>query len=1027
MSALLCLHGYEARSYSILKRFGVARRVVAESTVSYHTAMRVFVVAHVGWAFDVSPETNVGRLKELVTAKLVALGVGGVGGDAAPDVRFAFAGSVLDDDALSLVAAGFVTGSKVLLISRCLAVWCSQQTKVNSLCAAFDEAGDDGAAAGVETRGGRTEIMSRAKPFPLSCDVKELGELGACWPLFFLFIRFLAMQCVAIFVLQFPVLVSLVLAPASNLDLWAAAEKSSMVSHWLLSAGNLGPARSTGTLHVASLIVCSLWLLAAGVYHGRVQRNVVTQIDTDQVQPSDFGIFIEGLPCDATDEREIKEFVEENARKDNRTEVVKVVVGFNVEVFNELKAELQGKKAELVEASDSTKPLLTSQCQDLMRKLGTIDALVDSVPGSSCCVAVLRNQREHGECLAEWDSACERIRRFICFRSSKPLFRGEFTLRMSRAGEPSDLLWENMHVDRKTRLQASVRTFLFMCGVFAATSTLVWVSRYMGSKGSFLATLSLIVSNIAITIYSRRFVVMEKRVTRTRQDSSLMVKMAIGMSLNYVLVPIACNLDSGRDWYRSEGLADQMWSLLLLTPFVSALLQLVDIGYFIKVYMVFPLLGRSLVPEKQSPDTTQVQYNTFFVPSELGIAKVFAVSLKILITTVVFVPMLPLAALLSAVGLSAYYFAVKHKLLRNSKRPYKADYHIARVALRFVSVCACLQPMMGYFFLEPSLSEDAAEEAWGSMVAVTTVIAVVFLVLTFSDKCLLCLGLRAYQSHDRSDDIDYFDVQLGWLKQDKYHTSHPVYRQIESIMLQQKRLSGRPLEWDVVSGDFPHPSVTSPSSASKDVPNPSAVSTSPAPPAIIAVTPVLAAAESESEDDGVDHEDSAAKLALQTAAKLACRRMSLSSKGPKLRAGIVAIITSVVDQEPPRWKGARCKLGSYDVSSGLWKVLVSFDMDARLTSDKLVPFDSMELSPGVQARVDGLQGAKFQKLNGKTCKLVKLDEKTGGWQVLVHDVEMEGLLPPERLRPPREVVSSPVALQMSSRSSARDVEAVSGG
>jgi hypothetical protein len=395
---------------------------------------------------------------------------------------------------------------------------------------------------------------------------------------------------------------------------------------------------------------------------------------------------------------------------------------------------------------------------------------------------------------------------------------------------------------------------------------------------------------------------------------------------------------------------------------------------------VYPLLGRSIESEKQTPETTQIQYNKLFLPSELGVSKTFAVPLKLFVATTMYMPMLPLAPLISACGLSVYYYAVKRKLLLKSKRPYRADYHIAKCALRFVFACSCVLPIFAYFLLLPSVQGRGADAARGCMVLTVVPLIGLLVFKYFADACFGWLGFQTFDFHDRSDE-DYYENQGLWLKSDKYHTSHPVYQQLERIMLQQKQKTGRPVEWDAASGDFADPSGKLPA-------RPHAM----APPAGGSTT-VDRTDDDPGSDSDEDADDRATRAAFQKAAKTAGARIALRSSHSKLKPGMVVKVTSVADKEPPRWQGCLGTLVSFDVRSGRWKMLLESEMDARLPLDKL---DAVEFFPGAEAKIVGLEGVNFQKLNGKTCRLVQLDENTGKWEAIVQGVHVDALLPQER-------------------------------
>ena len=88
------------------------------------------------------------------------------------------------------------------------------------------------------------------------------------------------------------------------------------------------------------------------------------------IHPSDYALFLFGLPKDATDEAEIVQFFEENAVKDEniKGKIIKVVIGYDVREFRalalrklQLTREKEGKSDEEKEALDAEIELINKK------------------------------------------------------------------------------------------------------------------------------------------------------------------------------------------------------------------------------------------------------------------------------------------------------------------------------------------------------------------------------------------------------------------------------------------------------------------------------------------------------------------------------------------------------------------------------------------------------------------------------------------------------------------------------------------
>ena len=80
------------------------------------------------------------------------------------------------------------------------------------------------------------------------------------------------------------------------------------------------------------------------------------KVDAGTVSPNDFAIMVKGLPSTATDEESIMEFFKEHAIKGKSdTEVVKVVIGWDIDEWRENISRLKALKQQL-DQTDRTSP-----------------------------------------------------------------------------------------------------------------------------------------------------------------------------------------------------------------------------------------------------------------------------------------------------------------------------------------------------------------------------------------------------------------------------------------------------------------------------------------------------------------------------------------------------------------------------------------------------------------------------------------------------------------------------------------------
>jgi len=823
--------------------------------------MRLIVRLIQPFPFQAEPQETVGQLRERLRAHLVSLlekqhGRGDE--DRAPltvpdvvsllcccggrpdsqtlDLHLSSGGVALLDDGATLAAAGLKDGSEVTVLSRALAARHGESEGVRCVNGAFRALAAKGGAV---TAGAEELALKNSTPFPLTCSSRELGELGAGWPLFFEFVCYLVFLCLALCLAHAPALALYGSFDEANLQGWVvdATEQQSMVAHSSLTAGNTGPdGTSSLTPCVCALASVALMLVSAAHMSSR-QVQLKQEIDSTEVEPNDFALFIEGLPADAARGKEIREWVEQHARACRSTDVVTVVVGFDIPKFAAQAVTVSKLRKELMECEDdAARRELIQQIETLSKPIATAEELVKFLPNTGYAVAVLRSQSEHRECLQQWDTWREWLAwtlplptSLLAKVSETPRFRGTHLVRITRASNPSDYMWENLSTTDSERRRARLKAYAVLAAIFALCVLSVWGMKALqlhlnfGSWFSLLVVLPMVLAaKFAGPIATRRYVLQEKHKTKTQRDLALMVKYTIFAVLVYCVCPLAIvradaigqpapSKDTG--YYRDGGLQGTVATLLLVNNFLLPLTTFLGSGVLMRraiLNLGNPLRGTPpLDLDHPPPGLTQARLRRQFEPPDINMARVMSQVMKKFFLGVFFLPMFPLGILYSAGGLMLEYCAYRYQLLRLSKRPYRQSHDVAFGALRLVSAAAGVLGLTQFLLLAPSLAGQG-RQLCGWVALIGTLLAAALAVAPEQVSrllfCAVCLGARA----DTETDVDYYAAQKAWPKHQKYHTTHAVYLRLEQLMLaaQRRRRPGVPaLPWDARTGNFPDPAA----------------------------------------------------------------------------------------------------------------------------------------------------------------------------------------------------------------------------
>ncbi|CAE8622677.1 unnamed protein product [Polarella glacialis] len=696
----------------------------------------------------------------------------------------------------------------------------------------------------------------------------------------------------------------------------------------------------------------------------------------DVVLVTDFALFIEGLPSDAIDEAEIKAFVEENAREGHHTSVVNVVIGYDLEVFTGMLTELGQAKKDMAEATDEReKALLTTKAKELSAPLLSEGALRSFLPCTGNAIVVLRSQADHRESLAEWDTwyesaatSCECLEGY----SRQPRFRDAQVLRISRAANPTDIVWENFGVSMGERYKARAKTYGMVAFIFGVTLAVVLVldklSERLGNPGwmSILPTLSVLTIRIWASVSIKKFVVRQRHMTKTDRDLAIMAKLALFYVLSYCVIAILVNRDPfAGEWYSAGGLLIDINTLMIMNCFSIPLSILSGCTLCIRRTM------RDARVDLENPPVglKQTKYQSMFELPEMDQSRSLAKVLITFLTGLLFMPMYPFAILVAAAGLFCEYWAYKYQLLRQSKRPYRQSHEVSYGSLKIVYLGVAGFAITQSLFLAPSLAGSA--NSWSETLTYPLIaISVFMLCMPAEVNRLLCGTIFCQKRHAKTDtDVDYYVAQKAWPKHQKYHTTNLVYLHgFEMLAMKARRL-----EWDPRTGNFKDPEARGEAAAGSEA------ASAPRPGTLT----VAGEAPEEHEGEAGAGDES-----------------SDDDEGPEYTGAIAMVDPAALAMEELKVKVPLSMLGDHpsdseDTEDGLSE---SDDSDSEDLEAVAPPFSAAALRPGVTARIDGLKSASADKFNGTNCTIKSWDKAAGKWIVEL-DNGGKARLPTECLRP----------------------------
>jgi len=407
----------------------------------------------------------------------------------------------------------------------------------------------------------------------------------------------------------------------------------------------------------------------------------------------------------------------------------------------------------------------------------------------------------------------------------------------------------------------------------------------------------------------------ERHPTLTAQDRGVLQVTGAGMLLIYIILPITVYLSPDTDWYSKGGLLSVVRTLGITNGFLIPLLQLVDFGPLVKMLIKGNWKRQSTMEQYGCAGLLQMQYNKLFEPPEMKMAMTITRSVKLFWMVVCFTPFFPWMALLGFFGLFVYHRCIKYRLCRVAARPYMQSHVCVEAALYYIYRSAGLQCVATWWFLSPSIKDEA--ETWLLLVALVAgaVVVALWALKRFSDIILQRLGMLSFQRKETATDVDYYEAQLMWPKDRKYHTSHRVYQHFEFLAgVYRARGKPAPLLWEPKYGNIKDPTGAVPEAADEAGSNPTV--------------------SKEEEEEGAPAEEEAPKKARKQA--LEAMKVAMKLKARKWKNGSKAVIKDLISEKAQVYNETICTLiRPADESGTKWLVKLHDGKDARLPTANL--------------------------------------------------------------------------------------------
>jgi hypothetical protein len=535
---------------------------------------------------------------------------------------------------------------------------------------------------GLQTEGEQIEMMD---------DLEELYHLGSGYALYFRFIKY----CIGLLLIQF--LISGIYTLAVDVCVSTTAVcPNSQISNTLSNKGSTPEA-----LQLPVLLDLAVVIVMVCFYQYMRYRNRQTIHDAEErnITPADYTIMVEGLPEDVQDEQ-IKQWVlglgQFNIRKIIRT--------WDINQYIKLVKE---KNTLEVKLEKSVNPALNDSIQQQINKLhDDLKALKHGGLKFTKVAFVTFERAQEAEAFRKIFVKSHVSKLFSCCTSKDEHKIQGADLEVTKAPEPSDIIWEDLSVTedekRSRRLRTHFFSLLLVAACFGVTLYFNKLEHTMTSGlVPMIASFVIVAVNLILAMLIRSLARYEKVNTYTEFFSAIGTKLCVAQFLNTAITTLVAQIIIAGSVrlvpiFEPIGLVHSMFDVFISNAFITPLMIVLDVGYFMKQSKQKKLQEI----EEHKHTIRQVEAHDLFEGSAMDMASKYAVVCKTVLLTSFYAPAIPFASIFSLIGLFLTYWFNKYVLLKRNILPNELGAQLQLEITHYIEWSAFLYALGSLFFYD---------------------------------------------------------------------------------------------------------------------------------------------------------------------------------------------------------------------------------------------------------------------------------------------------------------------------------------
>jgi len=582
---------------------------------------------------------------------------------------------------------------------------------------------------------------------PLNDNLKSIYHLGSGYALYFRMVKY----SISLLVIFFGLGIFNIITNAISHDCGPASDDPQATLYCIedyISIFSVANKRNNEYALQVSLVLSFVTVVMIILFFHYIRyqiRKTKVEADDRTISPSDYTLKLIGVSSDISNQ-DIKEWIESFATSDQPIKVEKVIRSYDIYDLIKLMKNREELIHEKEAAGADSASSFDSKIEDLTQQINKYkdQKIKDAQTPVAFVILDTAHQTDFILKTANKSITKEQVKYFAKLVARNQTKLGNRRIKIRRASEPSDVLWENLGVSRKERLKR--KAFTTFCAIllilvsFALVITLSWAQeKFIKENGqasavvktfSIVSSILVMVINYLMGLAIRALAEHEKHGTYTSYFNGMATKLNAAQFVNAAFttlvakIIVTTNFNDHKseilqraNFYSAGGLMEGMFFVFITGALSTPISTFLDPWYYLKIFQRYRA-------SKTTKDLNQKQAHEIFEDPSVDMSYKYSLVVKSVLLASFYAPSLPIILVFAIFGLTFIYWVDKYIFLRRSALPFSLGSELAESMIEHLEWSTFIYSL-GNLLVVYSLDDQTGELAYETVPKIWAWLAII--------------------------------------------------------------------------------------------------------------------------------------------------------------------------------------------------------------------------------------------------------------------------------------------------------------